>query len=44
MVFDIFYTNGMMIFERIDEDFNIDFYFDNVYQNFTLTIFMRILP
>ena len=44
MVFDIFYTNGMMIFERIDEDFNIDFYFDNVYQNFTVTIFMRILP
>lgn len=44
MVFDIFYINGMMIFERIDEDFNTDFYFDNVYQNFTLTIFMRILP
>lgn len=30
--------------DELDEDFNIDFYFDNVYQNFTLTIFMRILP
>lgn len=30
--------------DEFDEDFNADFYFDNVYQNFTLTIFMRILP